>query len=422
MTLASFTVDNYRSFADPTLIELRPLTLLFGYNSAGKSSLLRALPLLAASCSPGTTTPLALGSALVRGASFGDLCSRMSDRRELRFGLTWRSPSGEQESLALRIREIESRREQVVEQFKIDGEEALEALWEPEEDVTNGSRYVFSSQEGRTVGMLDFEGLVPSPRDRASIGVFASGTIERVGVRLRDFAAALHWLGPLRAAPPRTAPYVSRPRSIGASGDEAARIIAYDLLNNGPLLRTVSSWYEGATKHRLELLLEAERFKAAMSRLDAPHAQIPLVDTGEGMVQVLPVLVLAAQALHGQLGEAPILAIEHPELHLHPAAEQELAALFTKLAADQPTATSILETHSPIFLSRVQLAIVRGEIPRESVVVYWVREGDDGRSVADKITFDELARPTPMWPPSVFSEELEQARAIMEERSKKVGQ
>jgi AAA15 family ATPase/GTPase len=43
MALSSYMVENYRPFAERTTIELRPLTLLFGYNSAGKSALLRAL-------------------------------------------------------------------------------------------------------------------------------------------------------------------------------------------------------------------------------------------------------------------------------------------------------------------------------------------------------------------------------------------
>ena len=42
MYIQSFTLKNYRSFVDRTTIELRPLTLLFGYNNSGKSALLSA--------------------------------------------------------------------------------------------------------------------------------------------------------------------------------------------------------------------------------------------------------------------------------------------------------------------------------------------------------------------------------------------
>lgn len=65
----------------------------------------------------------------------------------------------------------------------------------------------------------------------------------------------------------------------------------------------------------------------------------------------------------------------------------------------------------------MQLAIVRGEVPREHVLVYWVRELEDGSSEVDRITFDELGRPEgDTWPPGVFSEDVEQARQIVLER------
>jgi hypothetical protein len=47
MRLTDFFVENYQSFVGRTTIELRPLALLFGYNSAGKSAALRVLPLAA---------------------------------------------------------------------------------------------------------------------------------------------------------------------------------------------------------------------------------------------------------------------------------------------------------------------------------------------------------------------------------------
>ena len=63
MRLARFSVENYRAFVDRASLELRPLTLLFGYNSAGKSALLRFLPIIGASSSSGQISPLALDTA-----------------------------------------------------------------------------------------------------------------------------------------------------------------------------------------------------------------------------------------------------------------------------------------------------------------------------------------------------------------------
>ena len=59
MRLARFSVENYRAFVDRAEFALRPLTLLFGYNSAGKSALARLLPIIGASSSPEQVTRLA---------------------------------------------------------------------------------------------------------------------------------------------------------------------------------------------------------------------------------------------------------------------------------------------------------------------------------------------------------------------------
>jgi len=201
--------------------------------------------------------------------------------------------------------------------------------------------------------------------------------------------------------------------------------LAYDKIRGGRLVKRVSEWYERATQHTLDLPDEADRYSIVLSPSNAPLVRVNVVDTGEGMTQVLPVLVLLAQAAEGVLGPSPVLAIEHPELHLHPNAERELSKLLcTSVASSVATGggrvRTILETHSHHVLLSVQLAIVHGDISPDDVLVYWVRELDDGQSSLDAVKFDELARPIDAkWPPGVFSEELEQARALALERMRR---
>ena len=47
MPLFSVEVEGYRAFRDKAKIDIHPLTLLYGENQAGKSTLLRLLVLLA---------------------------------------------------------------------------------------------------------------------------------------------------------------------------------------------------------------------------------------------------------------------------------------------------------------------------------------------------------------------------------------
>ncbi len=62
----------FRAFRDEANIDIRPLTLLYGFNQAGKSTLLRVLALLADSLQAGAG-PLDLQSPALRGATFKEL-------------------------------------------------------------------------------------------------------------------------------------------------------------------------------------------------------------------------------------------------------------------------------------------------------------------------------------------------------------
>lgn len=97
--ITGFSVENYRAFARRQTIEMRPLTLFFGWNSAGKSALVRFLPLLAESfrlnISP--VAPLWLSGHVGRGASWPELVCQSTGRDSLRFSLRW---AGEKSCLA----------------------------------------------------------------------------------------------------------------------------------------------------------------------------------------------------------------------------------------------------------------------------------------------------------------------------------
>lgn len=70
-------------------------------------------------------------------------------------------------------------------------------------------------------------------------------------------------------------------------------------------------------------------------------------DVGIGVSQVLPVLV------HAYADKGKIVAIEQPEIHLHPALQSELGDLFIESALGERKNTFILETHSEHLILRI---------------------------------------------------------------------
>jgi hypothetical protein len=330
---------------------------------------------------------------------------------------------GEQDTsltVELDLRDVPERQLQVVERLKVTSARTrseVEAIWNAlPASLASKTREYDVKQNGVAAGTvpIGFDGLAPA---RSEAWPAASIFDEATDV-LSELRERVHWLNSLRAVPPRISRFGVPPSRLAPDGANAGDYLAHDAISDGALVRSVSSVFEKTTGHRLDIkryaLAGEEQYSIAITQVGAtPVIEIPIVDTGEGMAQLLPVVVLGCLAQLGRLPPDSILAIEHPELHLHPAAHAALAEFFCSLAALDQAPTSVIETHSENFLLRVQIAIARGELPADNVIVHWVRPLDRG-SVIDTITFDPAARPLGAgWPPGVFSEDLVQARALL---------
>lgn len=130
-------------------------------------------------------------------------------------------------------------------------------------------------------------------------------------------------------------------------------------------------------------------------------------DVGIGISQVLPVLVMA----YGSKGK--IIAMEQPEIHLHPALQTELGDVFIESALGEYNNTFILETHSEHLILRLLRRIretSEGELPEgytsvrpEDVCVIYVQPEKEGsKAIEIKLTPDgDFATP---WPDGFFAE------------------
>ena len=82
-------IRNLRSFEDTGQIKLRPLTLLVGKNSSGKSTLLRVLPLLRQSIEVDTAGPLLWFGRYVDFGSFVEAVRSGADPQEVTLELSF---------------------------------------------------------------------------------------------------------------------------------------------------------------------------------------------------------------------------------------------------------------------------------------------------------------------------------------------
>jgi hypothetical protein len=120
--------------------------------------------------------------------------------------------------------------------------------------------------------------------------------------------------------------------------------------------------------------LEGGRFELIV-KVSENSVPASLNDVGFGISQFLPIIVADLQ-----LGEASTLFLAQPEIHLHPGVQAEFGNyMLTQI--NRSKKNYIVETHSEYLLNRIRLAVVKGEIPKEDVKIYYFQnDGEETRT------------------------------------------
>lgn len=140
-----------------------------------------------------------------------------------------------------------------------------------------------------------------------------------------------------------------------------------------------------------------------------PNAISPS-NMGIGFSQMMPLVASAFGS------EKSLIAIEQPELHVHPALQTELADLFIQSAKERGN-RFLIETHSEHLILRVMRRIretTRNLLPEgkhpirpEDVAVLYVQPGENGSTVQE-LRIDEQGRFLDNWPQGFFEERLDE--------------
>ncbi|HEX8700663.1 MAG TPA: hypothetical protein VF815_17565 [Myxococcaceae bacterium] len=414
MPLRAFEIGNYRAFAESARVELRPLTLLFGYNNVGKSALARVLPLIRDSVSVRHGLPFNLDSPTVRGGEFADLRCKATGVRKIELALEWEAV--DPTYIRLIIQDLPERRQHVIESMELQFDKrSLRANWLPEDTGrVSPRRYLVTTSRGRSELEIGWEGLRPqSLSQETDLEEFL--LLDSVDHALDPLSETL-WIGAIRAAQPRIQKFPRmEPEWIEHDGEGAADVLAWDKKYGGELFSTVSKWYGEHAQAPLDVALRGDDY----ALVTGMH-QVSLSDTGEGLTQVLPALVGGALARKRALaGDDSYLVVEQPELHLHPRLHAPLARFFCDIAKEASSPRMIVETHSENFLFGVQIAVAKGDLAPEDVLIHWVRQDEAGRATVTPMPFDLEGRPEG-WPRGVFTEEADLARELLEARNARV--
>jgi len=175
--------------------------------------------------------------------------------------------------------------------------------------------------------------------------------------------------------------------------------------------------HEGELQKALQKLREAYDKAVTFSKLflvrsgstDKRHPQ----EVGEGITQVVPVVVACVKASTAK----QLIAIEQPELHLHPSLAAKLGDLFISTMFTERGARALIETHSEHLILRILRRIRQttdGELPDhippvkpDDVCVLWVDNLGDG-TIFKHLEINKFGDFIDRWPRGFFTERSEE--------------
>lgn len=266
-----------------------------------------------------------------------------------------------------------------------------------------------------------------------------SGLIVGPLVVLGDWLRTFSYIGPLRDMPPRH----FQPRRTLDESRWANGLAGWELLHHASerTIAEINYWlgkgclksgYQVVVHRYRELPAESPALVYLESEMDLDdqaalkelieglpvHTRVSVVeeetglevmpqDIGVGISQLFPVLALTVTQQTG------LIAIEQPELHVHPALQVELADLFARYAIEHDK-LMLLETHSEHIMLRLLRRIrercddedgvpAPSTLDKESVSVTYVQSGTDGTQFK-RLRVDDTGDFLDEWPQGFFEE------------------
>lgn len=438
-------IKNFKGWQDTGPINMAPLTVFFGANSSGKSSIGHLLLMLKQTVdnpdrktiifSGNNTSPVQLGSLL-------DVIYHHDDKNKIEFEYLWDLEK------PLKVKDIKFNKEyngnilkftasiglrdrltSEIEYFKYNLlNEKNDVLAVIMEKYQGKSSYLIKSENYDLIKNTGRFGEIGSPVrfygfPETVVAYYQNADfVQALNLQHEKLFGSIYYLGPLRIKPQRLYSWSgSAPDSVGYSGENTVyailaaqnrminmgdkkrrkifgEIIAEKLLDMG-LIEEFELKPLGNERQTYEVKV---RVKGSVDMVDLP-------DVGFGISQVLPVLV--------QLFYAPansIIIMEQPEIHLHPKAQALLAdvmidAINAKEDGKDRNIQLIVETHSEHFLRRLQRRIAEDAISNEQIAAYFANTTVNPTSL-DMLQiniFGDIVN----WPQDFFGNEMEEIAA-----------
>jgi predicted ATPase len=409
--LTEVKLENFRVFDEEVTFRLRPITVLIGRNSAGKSTLIKFLLMLQQSLDGSESGFLTLEGERVHLGAFADLRNSVSRRPHLKFQLRFKTkdlPSPIERKMFEASRQGKLRFDPVTQKRElrlvITGKdtEVVQESQEAEYDVFSRIRYSRRRQSGSHSVKVTLDGEKQFRRLSTNLATTQFLQFPPRSAEPNQFLENMfsdRFLHPIRAEV-RSWKHLSAIRQESQRAIVTASPPADDVGQMGQyamphLQRIVNQGGDAAdfVLRHTEAVVDVGnvRFDSSMKGYLAhcwatnrrTKGESYLSDFGFGVSQCVPIFVQGVLMRENQL-----LMVEQPEAQLHPTAQIEMGSFFAELWSERKV-MSIIETHSPQIILRLRRLVGRGKLNNEDLSVAYVHENEQGISVVENLGVDE---------------------------------
>lgn len=442
--LRNLQIKGFKGWKDTGNIELAPITVFFGGNSSGKSSIGQFLVMLKQTIQqPDRKTVLYLEGEKC-SVSLGtpmDIFYNHDMGSLIQFNYTWDLP----ERFALDINS-EGKKRNLYNKITFSGNVSIEKeetqllqvdsinykLYDNERDVAEFAMYKIQDDERKHGYELESKGYSLARKrgrawelsepvkfygfpDAATAYYQNAGFLQDLNLHLENLFSDIYYLGPMRRKAKRIYTWSGvSPESVGDDGSNAIaailssknnnRLLNFKYRNKKPFLDIVAQEMKKMgliSDFIIEKIGNRQEYDVKV-KIKGSSSFVNIPDVGFGVSQVLPVIV--------ELFYAPknsIIIIEQPEIHLHPAAQAQLAdviidAINMSENGEKRNLQVILETHSEHLLRRLQRRMAEEKLSNEQFKAYFA---DNNKNPArlGKLRMDEYGN-IENWPKDFFGD------------------
>ena len=326
MKIEQLTLENFKCFKSEKTFDFSRLTILTGANSSGKSSVIHAI--LMALQSEGFPNSLSPNGSFIKLGDYKEIANQHNSNKIIQLGFKFRK-------------------------------QLYKTYWNQDE-ISQLPKFIKIEVVDIDNGLKD---------------------LKQVSLKneINKFLKVTNYVSAFRKAPQRT--YYEQNQQnykVGTEGEEYIdQIVEWDKRSNGKKKELIKTMIDLDLIEDIKInRLGGGRFELLVKPINSNQLSA-LSDVGSSVSAFMPIIVADLQ-----LPDDSTLFLAEPEIHLHPSIQSKFGGYIVD-KINHTEKNYVIETHSEYFLNKIRLAIVKGELKKEDVKVYFLENTGEDTNVYD---------------------------------------